>query len=175
MALYHKKRLLTKNFFCLLCVKSFVKFGFCILLDFDIDRKSANFHFENRQNISVDQIRFHFIVNLLWTFYGTQKILIPDMNFLKLALWNRTLGPEYVHKSLSRVSNGIAFYNVNTGKNLYKVIFFRNTSIPECISNGMPKNQDGYSFRCEHKIFFSKFEAGPKLSLSFKFLYFFYN
>ena len=40
-----------------------------VKLDFDIDRKSANFNFKNPQNIS---LRFH----------GTQKILITDMNFI---------------------------------------------------------------------------------------------
>ena len=52
-----------------------------VKLDFDIDRKSANFNFKNPQNIS---LRFHFIMHLLWTFHGTHNILIMVINFIKL-------------------------------------------------------------------------------------------
>ena len=60
MALYHKKKLLTKTIFCLFCVKFLVRILFLYItvkLDFDIDRKSANFDFKNPQNISVNQIK----------------------------------------------------------------------------------------------------------------------
>ena len=57
--------------FCLLCVQFLVNILFLYItvkLDFDIDRKSANFDFKILQNIS---LRFHLIMNLLWTFHGT--------------------------------------------------------------------------------------------------------
>ena len=59
MALYHKKSKLLAIFFYILCVKFLVNILFLYItvnLDFDIDRKSANFDFNNPQNISVDQL-----------------------------------------------------------------------------------------------------------------------
>ena len=63
------------------CNFSVISLYITVKLDFDIDRKSANFNLKNPQNIS---LRFHFILNLLWTFHGTQTILIMVINFIKL-------------------------------------------------------------------------------------------
>ena len=56
-------------------------------LDFDIERKSANFDYKNPQNISVDQIitelstpSFHY--ELVLKFSWNQKILMTGMNFI---------------------------------------------------------------------------------------------
>ena len=75
--------LLPRHFLFIVCkisCKNFVS-DITVKLDFDIDRKSANFNFKNPQNIS---LRFHFIMNLLWTFHGTHNILIMVINFIKL-------------------------------------------------------------------------------------------
>ena len=60
-----------------------------MILNFDIDRKSANFDSKNPLNINVDQIitelsMFPFHYKLVMNFYGTQKILKTDMNFIQL-------------------------------------------------------------------------------------------
>ena len=94
MALYHKKsKSLTKNIFCLLCVKFLVELLFLyitVTLDFDIDRKSAKIDFKNAQNISVDQITcsFHYkhVMNFLWNPKDSH-----NRYELYIALWNRTL------------------------------------------------------------------------------------
>ena len=69
MALYYKKASYwPKTFFVKMCVKFLVKFLFLYItvkLDFDIDRKSANFDLKNPQNISVD----HIITELSTLFY----------------------------------------------------------------------------------------------------------
>ena len=73
-----KSKLLTQNIFCLLRVKFLKTFLFLYIavnFDFEIDSKSANFHFKNPQNISVDQIvtefstfSFHYelVMNFSW-------------------------------------------------------------------------------------------------------------
>ena len=72
MALYHKK-VIDQKHFLFVGVKFLVKILFLyntVKLDFDIERKSANFDFKNLQNISIDQITFSFhyelAVNFLW-------------------------------------------------------------------------------------------------------------
>ena len=68
-----KKQVIDQKHVCFLRLKFLVKFLFLYInvkLDFDIDRKSANFDFKNPQNIILDQIitelsRFHFIKNLI--------------------------------------------------------------------------------------------------------------
>ena len=58
-------------------------------LDFDIDKKSANFDFKNLKNINVDQIKFSFyyelVMNSLWNPKDSHK-----RYELYIALWNRT-------------------------------------------------------------------------------------
>ena len=89
---------MTKNIFCLLCVKSLVKILFLYItvkLDFDIDRKSANFDFKNPQNISVDQIitelstfscHYELVMHFSWNPKDSH-----NRYELYLAWWNRTL------------------------------------------------------------------------------------
>ena len=58
-------------------------------LDFNIDRKSANFDFKNPQNISVDQITFSFHYELDMNFLWNPKDFHSRYE-LYIALWNRT-------------------------------------------------------------------------------------
>ena len=76
--------LLPRHFLFIVCkisCKIFFSLYITVKLDFDIDRKSAKFNWKTPQNIS---LRFHFIMNLLWTFHGTNNILIMVINFIKL-------------------------------------------------------------------------------------------
>ena len=72
MALFHKKAD-QKHFLFVVCKVSCTNLVLYITvkLDFDIDRKSANFDFKNPQNIKVDQIitySFHYelAMNFSW-------------------------------------------------------------------------------------------------------------
>ena len=111
MALYHKKKQVIdqKHFLFIVCkisCKNFVSVCITVKLDFDIDRKSANFDFNYPQNISVDQM-----ITELSTFsfhYGR------DMNFswnpkdahnryeLFTACWNRTQNQQFPVKAAVR-------------------------------------------------------------------------
>ena len=62
-----------------------------VKLDFDIDRKSANFDFKNPQNISVDQITFSFHYELVMNFLWNPKDS-HNRYELYIAWWNRTQG-----------------------------------------------------------------------------------
>ena len=72
-------------------------------LDFGIDRKSADFDFENPQNIkSVDKITFSIHCELVMNFNGNQKNSHNKYEFY-IALWNRT----QMCSKISRVVKGV--------------------------------------------------------------------
>ena len=102
MALYHKKKVFDQKLFC---VKFLVKILFLYItvkLDFDIDRKFANFDFKNPQNISVDQIitelsTFSFHYELVMNFSWNPKDS-HNRYELYIAWWNRTPNTRRIQK-----------------------------------------------------------------------------